>query len=31
VGDVVELFFFPLWFIINVVWRIGRSSCVLDF
>lgn len=31
VGDVVELLFLPLWFILTVVWRIGRSSCFLDF
>lgn len=31
VGDVAELLFLPLWFIITFVWSIGRSSCVLDF
>lgn len=31
VGDIVELLFLPLWSVLTIVWRIGRSLCVLDF
>lgn len=31
VGDVMELLFLPLWFVLTVVWSFGRLSCVLNF
>lgn len=31
VGDILELFFVPLWFLLTSVWRIGRSSSILEF
>ena len=31
VGNVLELLFSPFWFVLNVVWSIGKSSYVLVF
>lgn len=30
VGDIVEFFFFPIWFAVSLVWNIGRSPAIFS-